>query len=254
MRKSLLVLSLFGLLGFAACGGGNDDPFGGLNPGSGGASANIPAIPLTATVTGKISFEGEVPAPKKISTTSDPGCMNNNLVSEETVVSDGGLENVILYVSGGDIAGKKFPVPTEEVVLDQMGCHYIPHALTIMVGQKLKIVNSDDTAHNVHAWAEVNTPFNESQRGKGVETVKMFDKPEMLLPIRCDVHNWMNSYIGVFEHPLSTVSKTGGAFELKLPAGTYEITAEHEKYGKKTGMVTVTDGGSAELNFSFSAS
>ena len=248
MRKTLLAISLLSLLSFAGCGGG-DDPFKDAGGDNGGAAAG-PAVPLTATVKCKIAFEGTAPVPKKISTSSDPGCKNPDLVSEEYVVSDGGLENVILYVSGG-LEGKKFPTSKEVVTLSQMGCHYVPHALTLQTGQPLKIVNNDDTAHNIHAWAEVNTPFNESQASKGVETTKMFDKPEMLLPVRCDVHNWMNAFIGVFDHPLHTVSTKGGAYEMKLPAGTYEITAEHEKLGSQKQMVTVTDGGMAELNFTF---
>ncbi len=79
------------------------------------------------------------------------------------------MENVILYVSGGDIAGKRFPASKEVVTLSQEGCHYIPHALTLQVGQPLKIVNNDETAHNVHAWAMINQSFNESQSSKGVE-------------------------------------------------------------------------------------
>jgi hypothetical protein len=63
----------------------------------------------------------------------------------------------------------------------------------------------------------------------------------------------MLAFIGVFNHPLHTVSKTGGAYELKLPAGTYEITAQHEKLGKQTQMVTVAENGSADLNFTFKA-
>jgi plastocyanin len=174
-------------------------------------------------------------------------------VAEDTVVSDGGLENVILYVSGGDIQGKSFPTPKEAKTLDQHGCHYVPHALTLQVGQPLKIVNSDETAHNIHAWATVNAPFNESQSSKGVETIKMFDKEEMLLPVKCDVHNWMNAYIGVFKHPFHTVSGKGGAYELKLTAGTYEITAEHEKLGTQTAMITVAADGSVDQNFTFKA-
>jgi plastocyanin len=191
--------------------------------------------------------------PKPISTSSDPGCKNNDLKSEDTVVSDGGLENVIIYISGGDIDGKTFPVSQEVKTLDQKGCHYIPHALTIQVGQPLKIVNSDDTAHNIHAWAMVNMPFNESQSSKGVETTKKFDKEEVLLPVRCDVHNWMNSFIGVFKHPFHTVSGKGGAYEIKLPAGTYEITAEHEKLGSQKAMITVAADGSVDQNFTFKA-
>lgn len=248
MRKTLLVLALISMIACVACG--SKDPF--EEASSGGGNAGGAAVPLTATVKGKIAFEGTPPPAKKIVTSSDPGCKNSDLTSEEFVVSDGGLENVILFVSKG-LEGKKFPIPKEQVELNQMGCHYIPHALTIQTGQELKIVNSDDTAHNVHAWAEVNTPFNESQASKGVETIKKFDKEEMLLPVRCDVHNWMNAFIGVFSHPAHTVSKKGGAYEIKLPAGTYEITAEHEKLGKQTQMVTVMENGSADLNFTFKA-
>lgn len=244
----MLALSLLSLLALGACGEKEDPIDKALREGVGASTAG-PA--LNATVKGKITFDGTPPAPKKISTASDPGCKNPNLVSEEVVVSDGGLENVILYVSGGDIAGKKFNVPTETVTLSQEGCHYVPHALTLQVGQKLRIVNNDETAHNIHAWAMVNAGFNESQASKGVENTHTFDKEEVLLPVRCDVHAWMNAFIGVFSHPLSTVSKKGGAYELKLPAGTYTITAEHETLGKQEMMVTVAENGSADLNFTF---
>jgi len=249
MSKLLFVICLTSLLAFAACGG-NRDPFEEASTGGGNAGGAAPA--LTATVKGKIVFEGTPPERKKIVTSSDPGCKNSDLTNEAVVVSDGGLENVILFVSKG-LEGKKFPTPKDQKVLDQMGCHYIPHALTLQTGQELKIVNSDETAHNIHAWAEVNTPFNESQSTKGVETVKKFDKEEILLPVRCDVHNWMNAFIGVFTHPAHTVSGKGGAYEIKLPAGEYEITAEHEKLGKQTQMVTVAENGSADLNFTFKA-
>jgi len=253
MRKSLLTLSLLSLLGIAACGK-EKDPFE-FDPGAGGGNAGggAAALNLNATVKGKIVFEGTAPMPKKISTTSDPGCKNSDLFAEDTVVSDGGLENVIIYVSGGDINGKTFPASKEAKTLNQQGCHYIPHALTLQVGQPLKIVNSDDTAHNIHAWAVVNTAFNESQASKGVETTKTFDKEEVLLPVKCDVHNWMNAFIGVFKHPFHTVSGKGGAYELKLTPGTYEITAEHEKLGKQTAMITVAADGSVDQNFTFKA-
>jgi len=252
MRKSLLTLSLLSFLAYAACGK-PDDPFKDFGPSGGGNAGGAAPLNLNATVKGKIIFDGTAPTPKPIPTTSDPGCKNNTLVAEDTVVSDGGLENVIIYVSGGDIAGKTFPTSKEVKTLDQHGCHYVPHALTLQVGQPLKIVNSDDTAHNIHAWAEVNAPFNESQSSKGVETTKMFDKEEVLLPVRCDVHNWMNAFIGVFKHPFHTVSGKGGAYELKLTPGTYEITAEHEKLGSQKAMITVAADGSVDQNFTFKA-
>lgn len=251
MRKTMLSLVLLSLLAFTACGGG-DSGIPPLPPNPGGGGTGTGGEALNSTVKGKISWEGPAPTPKKISTVADPGCKNPDLVSEEFVVSDGGLENVILYVSS-DLSGRKFPRKTETVELDQMGCHYIPHALTLQTGQKLVIKNSDDTAHNVHAWPEINMSFNESQARKGEMKEVTFDKEEIKFPIRCDVHNWMNSYVGVFNHPLHTVSKKGGAFELKLPMGMYEITAIHEndKIPPQKQMVEVADGATVDLNFTF---
>jgi plastocyanin len=245
-------VGLAAILAFAGCGGGDDDTIvigGGDGAAATGGGGTAPAA--TATVKGKIPWEGEAPMPRKISTSGDPKCMNPDLRDESVVVSDGGLENVMVYVSSA-VSGS-FPTPATPVVVDQLGCQYIPHAFTVMVNQPITFKNSDDTAHNIHAWAEVNETFNASQARKGLEDTKRFTKPEIMMPIRCDVHNWMNTFVGVFAHPYHTVTTTGGAFELKLPPGEYEITAHHEKHGKKTGMVTVADNGTADLNFSFSA-
>jgi plastocyanin len=251
MRKTMLSLALLSLLAFTACGGG-DTGIPTLPPKPEGGVVGGSSTPLTSKVKGKIAWEGPAPTPKPIQTTADPGCKNSSLVSEEYVVSDGGLENVIIYVSS-DLSGKSFPPKRETVELDQMGCHYIPHALTLQTGQKLIIKNSDETAHNVHAWPNINMSFNESQARKGEMKEVTFDKEEIKFPIRCDVHNWMNAYVGVFKHPLHTVSKKGGAFELDMPAGTYEITAIHEndKIPPQKKMVEIADGATVDLNFSF---
>jgi plastocyanin len=250
MRKLLLSIVLISVTAFAACGG-SDPGIPQLPPRvEGGGGGGGPKIPLSATLKGKIAFEGAAPVLKGTKPTADPGCGSAEVPNESVVVSEGGLENVILYVSS-DLAGKSFDKRTEEVVLDQKGCHYIPHALTLQVDQPLKIQNSDDTAHNVHAWSEAGQGFNEPQSHKGdMKTVK-FAKAEMRFPIRCDVHNWMNSFVGVFSHPLHTVSKKGGAFEFKMPAGEYEITALHETLGEQKKMVTIADGATVELAFNF---
>jgi hypothetical protein len=256
MRNRLMfVCSSILVLALAGCGGGGNDntlpnlPAGG-GPGAGGGPAGPAA---TATVTGKIAFEGTAPPNEKIQMSADPYCQmrNPNAVAETVKVSDGGLENVIVFVKNAP-AGN-YPAPTTPVEIDQHDCHYVPHVFTMQANQPMKIKNSDATLHNIHAWAEKNMPFNIGQPVQNMETTKTFNMEELPVPIRCDVHKWMGAFVGVFHHPFHTVSKAGGAYELKLPAGNYEIVAWHEKYGQQTQMVTVADNGKAEANFAFKA-
>ena len=258
MHKRTLIFgaSLLALNLLAACGPKNDE---GVPEATGGGGPAATAQPVdtskfTTTVSGKIAFEGTPPANDKIQMSSDPYCQMHaaDYPTAETVkVSDGGLENVIVYVSSG-VQGS-YPPPSTPVEINQQSCHYIPHVFTMQTNQKLQVKNSDMTLHNIHAWAEKNPQFNVGQPVQNMVNETKFATPEVPLPVKCDVHKWMGAFIGVFDHPFHTVSKAGGAYELKLPPGTYEITAWHEKYGKKTMMVTVAGNDKKDVGFSFSA-
>jgi hypothetical protein len=239
----------------AGCGGGSSSD---VPPApSGGGSAAGPTFDMSkasATVSGKISFEGTPPANDRIQMGADPYCSQHaadNPTAETVKVSDGGLENVIIFVSSGLPAGTSYAAGAP-VEINQQNCHYIPHVFTLMTNQPLKIKNSDMTLHNIHVFGEKNPQFNVGQPLPMVSDTK-FTVPEVPVPIRCDVHKWMGAFVGVFDHPFHTVSKAGGSFELKLAPGTYEITAWHEKFGKKTMMVEVKDNDKKETNFSFNA-
>ena len=74
-----------------------------------------------------------------------------------------------------------------------------------------------------------------------------------MVPFKCEVHGWMQSWGGVVPHPFFAVSKgdTGG-FEIKgLPAGTYTIEAWHEQLGTQTQKVTVDGKTGATIDFTF---
>ena len=70
-----------------------------------------------------------------------------------------------------------------------------------------------------------------------------------MVPIKCDVHAWMNAWVGVMNHPYFAVTGPSGAFELpNLPPGTYTVEAWHEAGGTTTGTVTVPASGAATLS------
>jgi uncharacterized protein (DUF2141 family) len=81
---------------------------------------------------------------------------------------------------------------------------------------------------------------------------KVFDQAEVMIPVKCDVHPWMNGWIGVQNHPYATVTGDDGAFSLKnLPPGEYEIEAWHEKYGTTTQKVKVGPKENKTIEFTF---
>jgi plastocyanin len=208
------------------------------------------------TLSGKISFEGTQPQQESIKMDADPICKmqhSADVYAEKLVVnSNGTLKNVLVYVKEG-LGDQKYDVPAEPAILDQKGCQYFPHVFGMRVGQTLKIVNDDDTLHNVHGKTRQASLFNLAMPFKGLELEQKIEQADMVKFV-CEVHPWMNAYAGVFNHPFFAVSNDQGTFEIKdLPAGNYVIEAWHERCGLQTQNVTVAEGESKALDFSFKA-
>jgi len=217
------------------------------------APAGAPAASGSASIAGKISFEGTPPAPEKVKVSAEPKCQAmhpNGLEKRLIQVKDGGLANVLVYVKSG-VTGT-YPPPTEPAVIDQRGCTYVPHIVALQVGQPLEILNSDDLLHNIHPRPKDNKEFNIGQAKKGMKSTRTFDKPEIMFPVGCDVHPWMRAYISVLSQPFYSVTGEDGTYTIKgLPAGEYEVEAAHEKLKTLTGKVTVKDGETGKLDLSF---
>jgi len=216
-----------------------------------------PGAALAASsVTGTVTFDGKAPALKPLAMDADPVCAKKHtgpVPSEMLALGNGNtMGNIMVWVSKGLPAGKTWPVPKTPVVLDQNGCLYKPHVMGIMVGQTYRILNSDGVLHNIHTLPKINTPFNKGMPPTLKEATTVFNKPEEVFHIKCDVHPWMSAYMAVFTHPFFSVTGTDGKFTISgLDPGTYEITAWHERLGTKTASVTVGASGTKTQDFKF---
>jgi len=245
----------------AACGGGSSNTA--ATPGAapagapaGGGQKVDPAT--TGTVTGTVSLDGTAPKNEAIKMNADPVCLREakGTQTQETymVGSDGkSLANVFVYVKDG-LGNYVFDTPTDSAKIDQKECRYHPHVFGMRVGQPLEILNSDPTLHNIHAMPKANQEFNNGQPIQGMKMTHTFTAKEVMVPFKCDVHGWMNAYVGVLDHPYYAVTKDDGKFELKdLPAGTYTIEAWHEKLGTQTSSVTIAAKETKDVPFTFKA-
>jgi plastocyanin len=257
-RFWLLLALCCSLALLVACGGGGEGDGEGDDVPEASSDAPADSAPAVDTanaggVKGVVNYSGpDTDTP--IAMNADPTCASLHATPVDTgkyQVKDGKLGNVFVYVKTG-LEGKSFPTPTEKKTLDQQGCQYHPHVMGLQVGQPLAIKNSDATLHNIHAMPASNTEFNQGQPIKDMSFDKTFDKAEVMVPFKCDVHPWMNAYIGVLEHPYYTVSGDDGSFSIdKLPAGTYTLEAWHEELGTATKDVTVAANQTVDVTFDF---
>ncbi len=252
-RLSFLVLT-GGLLLLTGCGEG-EAPSSESTP----SPESTPAVasePIgSAMVTGMVHFDGVAPDSRRLRLDQDCSALHDGpVMSNAVIVNDGMLKNVFVYVKEG-LGDREFAPPSEPVLFDQSGCMYEPHVFGIQVGQTLKILNSDPFLHNINGQAEENRPFNFGMPNQGDERERTFRVPEVMLRIKCDVHPWMGAWAGVLTHPFFDVSGDDGQFSIEgLPAGDYVVEAWHEEFGTQTQSVTLTDGGTASLIFTFSGS
>ncbi len=259
--KRALVLGLLGAYA-AGCGGSQPEDTAqqtarrGTAPGAAESAPSAPAIGASS-ITGTVTFDGEAPALRPLDMTAEPVCHEKHggkpAPNEALVLGPANtMANIMVWVSNGLPAGKTWPAPKTAVVLDQDGCTYKPHVMGIMVGQTYRILNSDGILHNIHTLPKINPSFNRGQPATVKEVTTTFPKSESMFEVKCDVHPWMSAYIGVFTHPFFSVTGTDGKFTISgLDAGTYEITAWHERLGTQTTSITVAANETKTQNFIF---
>lgn len=219
-----------------------------------GHAGPVGAQTNTGTIVGHVRLTGPAPANSVIRMGGDPRCSRaaaGKRLTQDVVLrsADGGLANTFVRLQGTFPAT---PVPTQPVVIDQQGCLFVPRMVGARVGQTLQITNSDPTGHNVHSLSTHGNAFNVSQPMKGMVNRFPLKAEDVVMRIKCDIHSWMITHVGVVPHPYFGVSGSDGSFTIaRVPAGRHTIQTWHEQYGVLTRTVDVKAGQTATVEIAY---
>ena len=218
-------------------------------------AAVTPVDPATAgSIQVQVGYNGTAPAAKTINMSGTAACaaLHTGPVEEQTVqVANGRLANAVVYIKSG-LGNRAFAAPSAPVVIDQKGCLYDPRVVAVMVGQPLQFRNSDQEAHNVHGRPKEVDSWNFLMSRPNSTRDVTFDKPEVGIPVSCDVHPWMRAYVSVFDNPYFAITPSDGTVTLKsVPPGDYVVAVWHETLGTLVKPVTVAPSGSAAVQITY---
>ena len=225
-------------------------------------------------IRGIVSLRGAPPAPRSEPITKDQSiCGSSAPVTRLTLGNGNAVRGAFIYLDG--ITSDEGARPRLSTEVEQKGCAYGPHVMTLTAGSNLEIVNNDPILHNVHARQATSdglqTVFNIAQpvRGQRTKVDAPLDKPG-IVALTCEAgHPWMTAYILVANHPYVATSNDSGEFVIDdVPAGTYPIKMwhegvqlsrvipsmqifEYEQPYESTEQVVVPPNGQAVVNFSF---
>jgi plastocyanin len=256
MRSLRAVAPVFAGVILTACSGTSQNQSEKSNQPEKAVPVYFKVDPATAgVIKGSIQFTGKRGARTPIDMSNEPACVeaHHGRAYDESVVvnTNGTLANVFVYIKSG-LEGKTFEAPATPVTIDQQGCWFHPRVMGIQVGQVFHVTNSDPVTHNIHPLAQINREWNHSQGAGDPPLTRKFTKPEIMVPVKCNIHRWMHAFIGVLPYPYFAVTDEHGTFELpKVPPGNYDLAVWHEKFGTQEKSITVTPSGTVEVNFTF---
>ncbi len=205
------------------------------------------------TITGTARVSGTPPPPQHHEVTRDAEvCGKDPKTSDALQVSAGkGVRNVVVYLEG-IMQGKAFG--SAPVELDQRGCWFVPHVVLVRPARPFTLINSDGVLHNFRTPGTGTNPALNKAQPKFKKRLEItIDNPD-IIPVNCDVHEWMHAVLVVMAHPYYALTDERGSFTLSdVPPGTYSLVFWHEVLGKQSRDVVVTAGGETKVTAEFKA-
>ena len=155
------------------------------------------------------------------------------------------VTNVVVFLK--DITGQA-ALPTGQATIVQRDEAFVPRVVAITRGSTVDFPNADPFFHNVFSLAP-GAAFDLGRYPRGETRSRRFTSAG-LVKVYCHIHSHMTATIIVFDHAYFSIPSDDGGFAIEeVPAGTYRVSAWHERIGESISTVRVEAGRTARVEF-----
>jgi plastocyanin len=214
------------------------------------ALAALPAA-IAGTITGTVRATPPAPAAEP----PGGGAYESRRYKYVEKIDYDHLQDFVVYVDqsvpGPAPAGTANGPVLATVTTTQKDANFEPHVLPVAVGTTVRWPNEDDIFHNVFSMSEAKQ-FDLGYYKKERVPEIVFDQAGVV-DVFCAIHTKMHCVILVVPSRFFAKADERGRFTIgNVPAGTYKVTAWHERFPKKTLEVVVPATGDAKVDFTLS--
>jgi plastocyanin len=155
------------------------------------------------------------------------------------------ITNVVVFLKDAPRHGE---LPVQHSTISQKDEAFIPRVVAITRGSTIDFPNADPFFHNVFSLSR-GASFDLGRYPSGETKSKRFTAAG-LVKVYCHIHSHMTASIMVFDHPYFRIPAADGTFTIDdVPAGTYQVSAWHERIGESLSSVRIDAGRTTRIEF-----
>lgn len=142
------------------------------------------------------------------------------------------------------------PAPAEmRATVEQKNEEFNPYITVVRVGTEVTFPNRDQVQHHVYSLsrpAKFEIPLHGGDEHESV----VLDTPG-IIPVGCNIHDWMISHIVVVDTPWFGQIDAAGRLTIRdLPAGRYKVEAWHPRLRQTAEQeITLAESGAVPVEF-----